>query len=99
MASQLPETVQDQVLHGCLTNNGIIIMASDMCGLGSMENGNSVHICLSCDSEDEINLFFNNLSTNGTIKEPLSLAPWGAKFGMLTDQFGKHWMFNYQQPQ
>ena len=98
MASQLPETVQDQVLHSCLTNDGIIIMASDMYGLGVMENGNSVHICLNCDSEKEINIFFNNLSENATIKEPLSLAPWGALFGMLTDQYGKHWMFNYTKP-
>ncbi|HMF71325.1 MAG TPA: VOC family protein [Flavitalea sp.] len=99
MTSNLPETVQDQILHGCLTNEGIIIMASDMCGMGSMENGNSVQICLNCDSDEEINTFFNNLSTKATIKEPLSLAPWGATFGMLTDQFGKHWMFNYTQPQ
>lgn len=99
MALQLPETVQDQVLHGCLTSAGIIIMASDMCGMGSMQNGNSVHICLNCDSEGQINTFFNNLSANATIKEPLSLAPWGATFGMLTDQFGKHWMFNYTRTQ
>lgn len=98
MSSQLSETVQDQVLHGCLTSEGIIIMASDMCGMGRMENGNSVHICLNCDSEEQINLFFNNLSANAIIKEPLALAPWGATFGMLTDQFGKHWMFNYTQP-
>jgi PhnB protein len=99
MAAQLPETVQDEVLHSCLTNEGIIIMASDMCGLGSMENGNSVQICLSCDSEEEINTSFKNLAENATIKEPLALAPWGAIFGMLTDQFGKHWMFNHMKPQ
>ena len=23
---------------------------------------------------------------------------WGARFGMLTDKFGVHWMFNYEQP-
>lgn len=99
MSSRLPEIVQDQVLHSCLTSEGIIIMASDMCGMGSMQNGNSVHICLNCDSEEQIHTFFNNLSANATIKEPLALAPWGATFGMLTDQFGKHWMFNYTQPQ
>ena len=99
MSSQLSDAVQDQVLHSCLTNNGIVIMASDMCGLGTMENGNSVHICLNCDSEEQVHNFFNRLSENGTIKEPLALAPWGAIFGMLTDQFGKHWMFNYTTQQ
>jgi uncharacterized glyoxalase superfamily protein PhnB len=24
---------------------------------------------------------------------------WGARFGMLTDQFGVQWMFNYDLPQ
>ncbi|HZG24423.1 MAG TPA: VOC family protein [Chitinophagaceae bacterium] len=97
MATQMPEDVQDQVLHGSLSSNGIFIMGSDMCGMGTMENGNSVQICINCDSEEEINRFFKNLSTNATVKEPLAAAPWGAIFGMLTDQFGKHWMFNYQQ--
>ncbi|HYR87773.1 MAG TPA: hypothetical protein VE422_27070 [Terriglobia bacterium] len=23
---------------------------------------------------------------------------WGARFGMLTDQFGVSWMFNFEQP-
>ena len=23
---------------------------------------------------------------------------WGARFGMLTDKFGVHWMFNYEKP-
>jgi PhnB protein len=99
MASQLPQTVQEQVLHSCLTYDDLVIMASDMCGLGTMENGNSVHICLNCDSEEQVNTFFKNLSEDATIKEPLALAPWGAIFGMLTDQFGKHWMFNYTKPQ
>jgi PhnB protein len=99
MASQLPQTVQEQILHGCLTNDDLVIMASDMCGLGTMENGNSVHICLNCDSEEQVNTYFQNLSEGATIKERLALAPWGAIFGMLTDQFGKHWMFNYTKPQ
>src|SRR3990170_6388455 len=75
MASQMPENVQDEILHGSLSSNGILIMGSDMCGMGTIENGNSVQICINCDSEEEINKFFNSLSTNATVKEPLAAAP------------------------
>jgi PhnB protein len=29
---------------------------------------------------------------------PLGDMFWGARFGMLTDQFGIQWMFNYDLP-
>ena len=29
---------------------------------------------------------------------PLQDAFWGARFGMLTDQFGVNWMFNFENP-
>jgi PhnB protein len=29
---------------------------------------------------------------------PLQNMFWGAHFGMLTDQFGINWMFNYELP-
>jgi len=29
---------------------------------------------------------------------PLQDTFWGARFGMLIDQFGIHWMFNFEKP-
>jgi PhnB protein len=29
---------------------------------------------------------------------PLGTMPWGARFGMLVDQFGIQWMINYELP-
>lgn len=95
MAGNMPPTVQDEVLHSTLKKDGITIMASDMCGMGILSNGNSAQICLDCDSEEQTRTFFNNLSQGATIMMPLDIAPWGALFGSFTDKFGKHWMFNY----
>ena len=38
--------------------------------------------------------FFAALSAGGTVIEPLTVAPWGDEFGMLTDRFGVTWMVN-----
>ena len=36
----------------------------------------------------------NKLAEGGKITMPLEDTFWGAYFGMLTDKFGMHWMFN-----
>jgi len=34
----------------------------------------------------------------GKVTMPLADAFWGARFGMLVDKFGLHWMFNCELP-
>jgi PhnB protein len=60
---------------------------------------NNVALSLNCSSEEEINTFFSNISEGGKIIDPLKVQFWGAIFGMLTDQFGINWMFNYDKKQ
>jgi PhnB protein len=43
---------------------------------------------------DEADRLFGALSRGGEVRMPLMDAPWGARFGMLTDQFGIQWMIN-----
>ena len=38
--------------------------------------------------------YWDKLSTDGKIDQPLVPAPWGDQFGMLTDKFGIRWMVN-----
>ena len=45
-------------------------------------------LCMNCSSAEEINSFFNNLSSDGKIIEPLHQSFWGATFGVITDKFG-----------
>ena len=55
------------------------------------------------DSEDDDNVaeeerIFAALSAGGQVAQPLQDTFWGARFGMLTDKFGMHWMFNCELP-
>ena len=96
MAAQMPPQMKDNILHSTLTSGDIVIMASDLNREKQIE-GNTVHLCVNCTSENELNSFFLKLSTGGKITEPLADMPWGGMYGSLTDQYGKHWVFNFQK--
>jgi PhnB protein len=96
MAAQMPADLKDSILHSMLTSGEMTIMGSDM-NRNKRVEGNTVHLCINCKSEEELNSFFTNLSASGKIVEPLADMPWGGKFGALTDKYGKHWIFNFQK--
>ena len=45
-------------------------------------------------SDDELTGYWNKLASAGTVVVPLEAAPWGDKFGMVTDPYGVLWMVN-----
>lgn len=96
MAAQMPAEMKNSILHSSLTSGGITILASDLNREKPLE-GNTVHLCINCENEMELNTSFSKLSTGGKIIEPLADMPWGAKYGSLTDRYGKHWVFNFQK--
>src|SRR6186713_1129913 len=87
MAAQMPPELKDHILHSTLTSGGIIIMASDL-SMGKQVNGNTYHLCVNCESQEELDAFFTKLSEGGKVVEPIKMMPWGAKYGALTDKFG-----------
>ena len=88
---QMPEHLHNQVMHSHLKSSTIEIMATDMAPTQPVE-GNTVYLALICDSEDELNDYYNKLSEGGKVEQPLTKAFFGW-FGSLQDKFGKHWMF------
>ena len=96
MAAQMPPQMKDSILHSSLTSGNIMIMASDLNREKRLE-GNTVHLCINCENEIELNSFFSKLSKGGKITEPLADMPWGGKYGAVTDKYGKHWVFNFQK--
>ncbi len=84
-----------KIMHAMLTmDNGIVFMGADT--PKSMEYQAGARISMSLSGDDEVMLtgYFQKLSAGGKIQMPLDLAPWGDKFGMLTDKFGIDWMVN-----
>lgn len=94
MAAQMPVEMKDLILHSILTVGDMVIMASDLNREKQVE-GNTVQLCVNCQSEKELNGFFSKIAVGGKITEPLADMPWGAKYGAITDKYGKHWVFNF----
>ena len=67
-------------------------MASDM--NSNFTLGNAVHLCIVCDSEEELNTYFNKLSEGGKVNHPVSKF-FAGTMGDLTDKYGINWMFYY----
>jgi PhnB protein len=97
LSDKMPKQMKDCILHGTLTNNGLVLMASDMVSEKGLVKGNAVSLSLNCSSEDEIKSCYAKLSAGGTANHPLENSFWGALFGDLTDKFGNHWILNFNK--
>ncbi len=92
----VPEEFKNNVMHAKLTKDGMHIMASDSMPGHTVNFGTNVHISVSPTSREEMDTIFGKLSEGGTVTMALQNTFWGAYFGMLTDKFGQHWMFNFE---
>ncbi len=87
--------IADKIMHAMLiAENGITIMASDTPPHIPYTPGTNISISLSGDNEVELKGYWDALSVGGTVSQPLTKAPWGDTFGMLTDKFGIIWLVN-----
>ncbi len=86
----------DKVLHARLSKGTQVIMASDCPPGKPATEGNNFSISVSCESNQEVDALFKALGEKGKVIMPATNMFWGAYFGMVTDQFGVNWMFNYE---
>ena len=93
-----PPEAKNRIIHARLTNGSAVLMASDTMPGMPFQQGNNFAISVHCQSQDELERFFTALGDNGKVTMPLQDTFWGARFGMLTDQFGINWMFNFEKP-
>ena len=101
-ASQMPncpEANKHKLMHARLHSGTVELMASDNLSDRPNMMGNNVWVSVDCASSAEQERFFSMLSDSGEVGMPLQDTFWGAHFGMLTDRFGVHWMFNLDQSQ
>jgi PhnB protein len=93
-ASQDPSE-DNMIMHAMLeADNGITLMGADTPNRMEYRPGTTMTISLSGDNDAELTGYYEKLVAGGTIREPLTQAPWGDKFGMLADKFGVEWMVN-----
>jgi PhnB protein len=93
-----PPGSENRVMHAGIRSASAVLMASDtMPGMPFIQ-GNNVHLNIDCDDIAEIERLFAGFSEGGKVTMPLEDQFWGARFGMLVDKFGMHWMFNCELP-
>ena len=89
-----PPGMENRVMHARLASGNAILMASDTMPGHPFTQGTNVHVNVDCDTTEEIDRIFKAMSDGAKVDMPLQDTFWGARFGMLTDKFGVHWMFN-----
>ena len=105
MPAELPGS--DKVVFGLVAGeNGFRIMGYDIPGRteggiaapGSTHRENnttitdqSLFVSISTPTLEELQGYWDALSTDATIVEPLAASAWSAGFGMLADRFGVTW--------
>lgn len=90
MESHWPREVHDNILHATLSNGKLTLLGSDMVEPEGIKTGNNITLALICETEDEIESFFQKLSVEGNIKYPLHNF-YSGKIGGLKDKYGISW--------
>jgi PhnB protein len=89
-----PAEQKDLIMHARLESDQALLMASDGMPGQPVTGGDNVSLALGGSDADHLTKIFNDLAAGGKITMPLAKQVWGDTFGMLTDQFGMHWMVN-----
>jgi PhnB protein len=92
MGSQMPPEMGQQIMHSSLTSESITLMAADM--NNNFSSGSAIHLCLVCDSNQQLNTYFEKLSVGGTVNHPVSTF-FAGTIGDFQDKFGINWMLYY----
>jgi PhnB protein len=82
-------------MHATFQAGELKFMVSDAMPGQPVNPGSNLSLSLNFTSVADIDKTFGLLSEGATITMPLQDTFWGARFGMLTDQFGINWMFNH----
>lgn len=89
------ESMKDKILHAVFEAGDLTFMVSDCPPGVSVNSGNQVSLSLNFNDLGTIERTFTALADGGNITMPMQDTFWGARFGMTTDKFGVHWMFNH----
>ncbi len=93
---EVPEDYRQKIMHSELKVDNIHLMASDVMPGQSVNQGDNIVLSIQLTDVKEQETIFNKLAAGGTVTMPLQDTFWGARFGMLVDKFGIHWMLNCQ---
>ncbi|MEH7332564.1 VOC family protein [Neobacillus drentensis] len=91
----MPEEAKNLVMHTRLNISGSNVMFSDTFPGMEFVEGNNVNLAFVSKNLDEIKNAFHQLKVGGKVGMELQETFWSKCYGMVTDKFGIHWLFNY----
>lgn len=83
------------VMHATFNINGQTFMCIDSPINHEFTFTPSISLFVTCDTEEEIDRLFEQLSQDGQVLMSLSSTPVSEKFGWVGDKFGVSWQLNY----
>jgi predicted 3-demethylubiquinone-9 3-methyltransferase (glyoxalase superfamily) len=79
------------VMHATFTLNGQQFMCIDSSPVHDFTFTPSISLHVTCNSHQEIEELFKNLSSNGQVLMPLDKYPFSEKYAWVKDRFGVSW--------
>ena len=88
-----------EIFNGKITADTPVVLNIELFGQKLMflnagpqfEKNASISFTILCETEDEVQQYWNELVKNGTILMELAEYPWSKKYGWVRDQFGVTW--------
>jgi PhnB protein len=94
-----PSEAKNRIGHASVLKNGKpVLMASDTLPGMPFQTGNNFSVMVQCESAEEVERLFTAVGEGGKVTMPVQDTFWGARFGMVSDQFGINWMFSFEKP-
>lgn len=84
-----------KIMHSEFEAGAIKFMACDKSEDDNLNLHSRVTLYITFESEDLLKNVFKKLAVSGKINLPLEETIWGAKVGIITDQFDINWMLVY----
>lgn len=85
------------ILHATFTVKGQQVMCIDSMVHQPFTFTPSMSLYVKCDTQNEIEALFGNLSEDGQILMPLASTPVSEKFGWVADKYGVSWQLNLEK--
>jgi PhnB protein len=89
--------MKDKIMHASFQAGQLHLMFSDCPPEYTATTGSNISLSLNFTDTALMEKTFTALSEGGKVTMELQDTFWGARFGMLTDQFGINWMFNHDK--
>lgn len=85
---------EGSVMHATFSLNGQQFMAIDSNVHHQFTFTPAISLYVSCETEQEIDTLFAQLSAGGSVLMPLSQYPFSKKFAWVNDRFGVSWQLS-----